>query len=60
MSDLLDKVSDGFTVNMCTNGYVVEASGRVNDDWRTVKVVCTSEDELFSIIRQLRLLPRDE
>lgn len=61
ISSLLDRVGDSFTVNLCANGYVLEANGRnVEGDWRTAKVVCRSESELFDLIREIRFMPKDE
>lgn len=51
------KVSDidpSFTVTACFNGYMVEMSGKdSNDDWRSVKYLTYSIDEMFDVIRSM-------
>jgi len=61
VTSILDRAGDSFSINICNNGYMVEVSGRNGDgDWRTAKLVCRDETELFAIIDEIRKMPRDE
>lgn len=56
----LNKVNDSFTVNMYDNGFMLEISGRDSkDDWKTSKVMCSSIDELFELIREVSTIERE-
>ena len=49
----LAKVNDSFTVNRYDNGWMVEVGGRDEDqDWKTTKVVCNTEEELVALIKE--------
>lgn len=49
----LTKVNDSFSVNRYDNGWMVEVSGRdKKEDWKTVKVVCNTEEELFQLVKE--------
>ena len=49
----LAKVNDNFSVNRYDNGWMVEVSGNdKKDDWKTVKVLCNTEEELFALIKE--------
>ena len=49
----LTKVNDNMTINRYDNGWMVEVSGRTeDDDWTTVKLVCTSEEGLHALIHE--------
>jgi hypothetical protein len=49
----LTKVNESFTVNRYDNGFMVEVSGRDEEnDWKTAKILCTTEDELFEVIKE--------
>lgn len=51
--DKLEKVNDSFTINRYDNGFMVEVNGRdINNDWKTVKVVVNSQDELIEVIKE--------
>lgn len=52
----LVKVSDSLTINRYQNGWMVEITGRNSaEDWKTCKVVCTTEAELLDLIKQYNL-----
>jgi hypothetical protein len=52
--DNLVKVSDSFTINMYSNGYMVEVSGQDKiSEWKTVKIVATTDQELLDLISQV-------
>ena len=54
----LTKVNESFTVNRYDNGFMIEVSGRDKaDDWKTAKIMCASEDELFVVIKEALALP---
>lgn len=53
LSDKLSKVGDSLTVNMYDNGYMVEVSGRDEEnDWVTAKVLCNSLDDVFAVVKE--------
>lgn len=61
VTSILDRVGDSFSVNICNNGYMMEIAGRnLDGDWRTAKLVCRDEKELFDLIHEIRSMPRDE
>lgn len=61
VTSILDRVGDSFTINICNNGYMLEISGRnAEGDWRTAKLVCRNEKELFDLIYEIRSMPKDE
>ena len=61
LSDKLSKVGDSLTVNMYDNGYMAEVSGRDDEgDWATAKILCTTLDEVTSVIKEAATeIPRD-
>ncbi len=49
----LAKVNESFTINRYDNGFMIEVSGRNDDsDWKTCKILCSSEAELFEVIKE--------
>ena len=53
LSDKLSKVGDSLTVNMYDNGYMVEVSGRgADDDWKTARILCSTLDEVYAVIKE--------
>ena len=53
LSDKLGKVNESFTINMYDNGFMIEVSGRDdNDDWATAKIMVGSVDELVTLVRE--------
>lgn len=59
ISDKLDKVNESFTVNMYDNGFMIEVSGRKDDDWRTAKIMVPSIEELVVLIKEAAEMERD-
>lgn len=56
----LAKVSDSFTVNRYENGYMIEVSGRnTENDWKTVKILCNTEEDLFETIQTYNQMDLD-
>lgn len=53
LSDKLAKVGDSLTINMYDNGYMVEVSGRdSDDDWKTAKILCSTLEEVYAVIKE--------
>ena len=51
--DKLAKVNDSFNINRYDNGWMLEVSGRdKKEDWKTVKVICNTEEELIDLIKE--------
>ncbi len=49
----LAKVNENISLNRYDNGFMVEVSGRdKKEDWKTAKVMCTTEEELFAVIKE--------
>ena len=49
----LTKVNDSLTVNRYDNGWMVEVSGRDDeDDWKSTKILCNTEEELLDLIKE--------
>lgn len=49
----LAKVNESFTVHRYDNGYMIEVSGRdKNNDYKTAKIMCTTQDDLFEAIKE--------
>jgi hypothetical protein len=49
----LAKVNESFTINRYDNGFMIEIGGRDDDnDWKNCKVMCSTEAELFEVIKE--------
>ena len=49
----LNKVNESFTVNRYDNGFMIEIGGRdTENDWKNCKVMCSTESELFEVIKE--------
>lgn len=49
----ISKVEESITINRYDNGYMVEIRGRdAEGDWKTVKLLCASEDEMIAVIKE--------
>lgn len=54
--DKLTKVHEHLTINRYDNGWMVEIGGRnKKNDWSNAKIVCNTEDEVLSIIKEWNL-----
>jgi hypothetical protein len=61
ITDKLKSVDDEISINLCDNGYVVEARGESvheDDGWVTAKVVCNNLEQVYQTIRDITELPR--
>jgi hypothetical protein len=60
VSDKLSKVSDSYTVNMYDNGFMVEISGRNEDnDWATAKILCNDLNSVVEVVKEIATMTRD-
>jgi hypothetical protein len=56
----LAKVNESITINRYDNGWMLEASGRDKEnDWKTAKVMCNTEEELFEIVKEWNTMELD-
>jgi len=56
----LAKVNESITLNRYDNGWMVEVSGRNEDeDWKTAKVMCNTEEELLAVIQEWNTMDLD-
>jgi len=61
ISDKLVKVNESFTVYMYDNAYMIEASGRDTDnDYKTVKLMIPTVDQLQALIKEVTEMDRDD
>jgi hypothetical protein len=60
LSDKLAKCGDSLTVNMYDNGFMVEVSGRDDEnDWTGAKIMCSTLDDVFAVITEASTMERD-
>jgi hypothetical protein len=53
ISNKLAKVNESFTINRYDNGFMIEVSGKDhNDDWKTSKLMCSTEEELLELVKE--------
>jgi hypothetical protein len=56
----LSKVNESFTINRYDNGFMVEVSGRdTENDWKTCKVLCNTEADLFEVVKEALAMELD-
>jgi hypothetical protein len=49
----LEKVNESITINRYDNGFMVEVGGRdYENDWKTAKVLCATEDEMLAVVQE--------
>ena len=57
----LSKVNESFTVNRYDNGFMLEVSGRDDEnDWKTAKIMCATREELFAVINEALDMEKDD
>jgi len=57
----LSKVNESFTVNRYDNGFMIEVSGRDDEnDWKTAKIMCGTREELFAVINEALDMEKDD
>lgn len=58
LSDKLSKVNESFTIYRYDNGFMAEVGGRDDEgEWKTSKILCNTEEQLISIIKEALSLP---
>ena len=58
LSDKLVKVNESFTIYRYDNGFMIEVGGRDDEDeWKTSKILCNTQDELIAIVKEAISLP---
>ena len=56
----LSKVNESITINRYDNGWMIEVSGKdKKDDWKTAKVLCSSEEEMLEVVREWNSMELD-
>jgi hypothetical protein len=61
ISDKLVKVNESFSVYMYDNAYMIEVSGRdAENDYKTVKLMVTTLDQLQTLIKEATEMDRDD
>lgn len=61
ISDKLTKVNESFTVYMYDNAFMLEVGGRDSEsNYKTVKLMVTSLDQLQTLIKETVEMDRDE
>jgi hypothetical protein len=61
ISDKLVKVNESFSVYMYDNAYMIEVSGRdTENDYKTVKLMVTTLDQLQALIKEVTEMDRDD
>lgn len=61
ITDKLSKVGEQFSIYRYDNGFMIEVSGKdAENDWKTAKVLCTTEAELVALIKETISLPLDD
>ena len=56
----LSKVNESITINRYDNGWMVDIGGRDGDnDWKNCKIICNTEEELLSIIKEYNSMDLD-
>jgi hypothetical protein len=49
----LSKVNESITVNRYDNGFMVEVGGRDDEnDWKTAKILCSTEEEMLAVVQE--------
>jgi hypothetical protein len=57
----LSTVNESFTINRYDNGYMIEVGGRDKEnDWKNCKVLCSTEAELFEVIKEALSMEMDD
>lgn len=56
----LVKVNESITINRYDNGWMVEVGGKdKNDDWKNTKIVCNTEEEVLSVVKEYNSMEVD-
>lgn len=61
LKDKLAKIGDSLTVNLYDNGYMIDVSGKnEEDDWTNARVMVSSVEDLLEIITEATEMERDD
>lgn len=53
ISDKLSKVDRRFSVEICDNGFIIEISGRDdNDDYGHARIMCHDEQDMLTLVEE--------
>ncbi len=56
----LKKVNENISLNRYDNGWMVEVGGRdKNEEWKTAKIMCNTEEELLAVIKEWNTMDLD-
>ena len=56
----LSKVNESITLNRYDNGFMVEVGGRNGEnDWKTAKILCSTEEEMMAVVREWNTMEID-
>jgi len=56
----LSKVNESITINRYDNGFMVEVGGRDDEnDWKTSKVLCGTEEDMIAVIKEWNAMELD-
>jgi hypothetical protein len=61
IGDKLANVNDSFSINIYDNGFLIEISGRDEDnEYRNAKIMVPTVEQLLELVREAVTLPRDD
>lgn len=61
LSDKITRVSENYTVYMYDNGFMIEVSGRDdNDEYRTAKIMVPTVEQLLELVKEAASMDKDE
>jgi hypothetical protein len=56
----LAKVNESITINRYDNGFMVEVGGRDDEsEWKTAKILCTTEDDMLAVVQEWTTMDLD-
>ena len=56
----LAKVNESITINRYDNGWMADVGGRdADNEWKTCKIVCNTEEELIALIKEYNAMDLD-
>jgi hypothetical protein len=56
----LAKVNESITINRYDNGFMVEVGGRDHEsEWKTAKILCSTEDEMLAVVKEWTTMDLD-
>jgi len=59
--DKLVSISEDLYIHRYDNGFMVETSGRdKKGEYKTLKIICNTEEEVVALVKEANLLPLDQ